>query len=67
MKVLSDYFNPKPSIIVKHFKFNTRVSQSRESVMTYVAALNSLAEFCDYNAKLDEMVRDKLYVVLTMQ
>ena len=27
MKVLSDYFNPKPSTIVQHYKLNTRVRE----------------------------------------
>ena len=60
VKVLSDYFNPKPSTIVQCFRFNTRVRESRESVGSYVAALKSLAEFGDYGAMLDEMVRDRI-------
>ena len=28
VKVLSDYFNPKPSTIVQHYKINTRVRES---------------------------------------
>ena len=60
VKVLSDYFNPKPSTIVQRFKFNTRVRESGESVAIYVAALKSLAEFCDYGVRLDEMVRDRI-------
>ena len=60
VKVLSDYFNPKPSTIVQRYKFNTRVRESGESVASYVAALKSLAEYCDYGPKLDEMVRDRI-------
>ena len=60
VKVLSDYFNPKPSTIVQHFKFNTRVRESGKSVASYVAALKSLAEYCIYGTKLDEMVRDRI-------
>ena len=60
VKVLSDYFNPKPSTIVQRYKFNTHVRESGESVASYVAALKSLAEYCDYGPKLDEMVRDRI-------
>ena len=56
VKVLSNYFNPKPSTIVQHFKFNTHVRESGESVASYVVPLKSLAEYCDYGMKLDEMV-----------
>ena len=28
--------------------------------MSYIAALKSLVEFCDYDMKLDEMVRDRI-------
>ena len=56
VKVLSDYFNPRPSTIVQRYKFNTCVRESGESVASYMAALKSLAEYCDYGPKLDEMV-----------
>ena len=39
VKVLSNYFNPKPSTIVQRFKFNTSVRESGEYVASYVAAL----------------------------
>ena len=58
VKVLSNYFNPKPSTIVQSYKFNTCVRESGESVASYVAALKSLAEYGNYGPNLDEMVRD---------
>ena len=60
VKVLSDYFNPRPSTIVQRYKFNTCVRESGESVASYMAALKSLAEYCDYGPKLDEMVWDRI-------
>ena len=60
VKVLSNYFNPKPSTIVQHLKFNTRVRESGDSVVSYIAALKILVEFCDYDMKLDEMVQDQI-------
>ena len=41
-------------------KFNSHVRESGESVVSYIAALKSLAKFCNYDMKLDEMVRDRI-------
>ena len=60
VKIFSDYFNPKPSTSVHRFKFNTRVRETGESVASFVAALKSLVDYCDYGTKLDEMVRDRI-------
>ena len=58
--VVKNLYDPKPSIIVQRFQFNTRVRASSESIATYVAALRSLAEHCSYGDKLNEMLRDRL-------
>ena len=54
------HFNPKPSPIVKRYEFNTRRQAPDESVNSYVAALRSIAEHCDYGKALSEMLRDRL-------
>ena len=41
---LKKHFNPKPSSIVQHFKFNTRIRKSSESVANYVAELRAIGE-----------------------
>ena len=46
---------PKVSIIVQHFQFNSRT----RSLDDYVAALRRLAEHCWLNDMLEEMLRDK--------
>ena len=46
---------PKQSVIVQRYKFNTRVRLSVESVAAYVAALKSIGEHCSFD-KLEEMV-----------
>ena len=58
--VVKNFYDPKPSIIVQRFQFNTRVRASSESIATFVAALRSLAEHCSYGDKLNEMLRDRL-------
>lgn len=60
VKLVKDYYEPKPSAIVQRFKFNTRSRNSGETIATYVAALRELAEHCSYGDTLSEMLRDRL-------
>lgn len=53
-------FNPKPSLIVKRFEFNTRRQKEGESIPVYVAELRKLAEYCEYGTTLSDMLRDRL-------
>ena len=59
-KLLTDYFDPKTSIIVHRFHFNSRNRVDGESIATYVAALQELALHCEYGDNLPEMLRDHL-------
>ena len=58
--LVKDFHNPKPSVIVQLYKFNSRVQTAEESVATCVAALRQLAEHCNYKDTLQEMLRDRL-------
>ena len=60
VEVVKEHQNPKPAEIVQRFKFNSRARQPGESVSTFVSQLRSLAEFCNYGALLDNMLRDRL-------
>ena len=60
VEVVKEHHNPKPAEIVQRFKFNSRVRQPGESASTFVWQLCSLAEFCNYGASLDNMLRDRL-------
>ena len=60
VKLVKDYFDPKPSEIVQRYHFNTRVRAPTESIAAYIAALRELAEHCNYGATLSEMLRDRL-------
>ena len=60
VKLVGDYYKPKPSVIVQRYKFNTRVRKQGESVAAYVAALRELTEHCSYGTTLQEMLRDRL-------
>ena len=57
---MTAHHEPRPSVIVQRYKFNTRQRLPSESVAEYLAALRKLAEFCSYGESLDEMLRDRL-------
>ena len=56
----TSYDDPKPSVIVQRYKFNTRSRAEGESVATYVAALRDIAQHCEYKDPLQDMLRDRL-------
>ena len=60
VKLLTDYYNPKPSLIVQRFNFNSRSRKPNEPIATYVAALRELALQYDYGDQLQQMLRDRL-------
>ena len=60
VKLLSAHFNLLPSEIVQRFKFHSRVRELGESVATFVSELCSLAEHCNFESTLEDMLH---YVV----
>ena len=54
------HYNPKPSVIIKRFEFNTRVQKEGESVAEFVAALQKITEHCEFGTFLDDLLRDRL-------
>ena len=59
---LNKHYDPKKSISVHRFKFNSRVRKPGESVSTYIAELKKLASLCDFDGEvwLPQMLRDRL-------
>ena len=57
---MKDHYTPALSEIVQRFKFNSRSRRPGESVLTYVAELRSIAEYCNFGATLELMLRDRL-------
>lgn len=45
------YFRPKRNAIFERYKFNSRIQEPGESVDSFVTALYSLAETCEYDNK----------------
>ena len=59
-ETMEQHQNPKPSMIAEHFKFNKRDRKPGESIPNYMAELRKLAEHCEYNYNLKDMLRDRL-------
>ena len=59
-KLVQEHYQPKPSAIVPHFKFNTRVQQPGETISVFLAELRHHSEHCEFGSTLDEMLRDRL-------
>ena len=65
VKVLKEHFNPTPSETVQRSRFHGRFRKPGETVATFVSELRSLAEFCNFGASLDDMLRDRLICGIT--
>ncbi|XP_041475767.1 uncharacterized protein K02A2.6-like [Lytechinus variegatus] len=60
VKLMTDHRDPKPSVIVQRFKFNSRSRRPDESLSTYIAELRRLANECKFDTILEEMLRDRI-------
>jgi len=56
---LKKHFEPKVLVIAERFKFHSRGQAVGESVAQYVAELRRLATHCNFDAYLDEALRDR--------
>ena len=54
------HFNPKPTVTVQRYKFNTRDQAQGEDIATFVSKLRELAEHCDFKDTMDEQLRDRV-------
>ena len=60
VKQLTEHYDPTPSETVQRHKFHSRVRGEGESVATFVSELRSIATFCNFGDRLDEMLRDRI-------
>ncbi|XP_062401725.1 LOW QUALITY PROTEIN: uncharacterized protein K02A2.6-like [Sardina pilchardus] len=60
LKLLTDHYAPKRSIIVERFKFHSKVRDHGLSVAAFVAELRRLSEHCAFGTSLNDMLRDRL-------
>ncbi len=65
VETVKNNFQPKPLPIIKRFEFNTKWQNDGESVVSFVTSLRKIAEYCDYGAVLNDMLRDRKCVAYT--
>ena len=58
---MEQHRNPKPSVVIQRYNFNTRKQQPRESIAGYTAKLHNIAEQSSFGDTLEVMLRD--YIV----
>lgn len=58
----TEYFAPKKNVIYERYKFNVRVQQSGENVNTFITALYTLGEKCEYGDLKDGLIRDRIVI-----
>ena len=63
MEKMKAHREPRPSVIVQCYQFNSCQCATSETVTEYVAALLKLAEHCNFGETLDEMLQDRLVLV----
>ena len=63
-KSFEDHFAKRHNPIFERARFNQRMQQQGETVDSFVTALHSLAEHCDYGLLREQMIRDRLVVGL---
>ena len=52
------------NVIFERAKFNRRRQEKGETVDTFIIALHTLAEHCNFGTLTDEMIRDRIVVGL---
>ena len=60
--IVSTHYDPKPSVIVQRFHFNTRSQGEEESIASFVVDLRRLIEHCDFGSYRNDLIRDRLVV-----
>ena len=60
VELLQKHYDPKPSVIVQCYRFNTHNRLTGETITSYIAELCHLAEHCKLGTALNAMLRDRL-------
>ncbi|GBM99266.1 hypothetical protein AVEN_272121-1 [Araneus ventricosus] len=62
LKKFNDHFVAKKNTIFERSQFNKRAQLDGESVNTFITALYTLSEHCEYGVLHDELIRDRIVV-----
>ena len=60
VKLVNEHLTPPPSVTMQRFKFHSRSQKEGETLSQFVAELRRLSEHCNFEASLDDMLRDRL-------
>ena len=63
-QTLDAYFGVRRNLIIERAKFNRRTQQPGESVDVFIQELYRLAEHCDYGVLREQLIRDRIVVVV---
>ena len=64
IETLENHFEPKSNLITERYKFHKKSQLPTESVAEFIAELRPLATHCEFNATLNDSLRDRLVVGL---
>lgn len=64
-KKFEEHFFPKVNVIFERAQFNRRSQEPGETTDSFITDLYKLVETCDYGAKRDELLRDRIVVGLS--
>ncbi len=59
---LSNYFEPQRNTVYERYVFNTCSQEPHESIDSYVNRLRKLSATCEFDALLNEMIRDRVVI-----
>ncbi|XP_063245210.1 uncharacterized protein LOC134546356 isoform X1 [Bacillus rossius redtenbacheri] len=62
LKLLSDHYSPKPSVIAERQNFHKRVQQDSETISDFVVGLRKSTRYCNFGTFLDLALRDQFLV-----
>ena len=57
VEIVKKHHDPKPSVIVQCYRFDSHNHRSGESVAAYVAEFQHLSEHCEFSTTLNQMLR----------
>ena len=59
-ELVQNHYQPRPSVIMRRFRFNTCVRHQGEGITAFIARFRDLASHCEYGEATAELIRDRL-------
>ncbi|KAJ8893058.1 hypothetical protein PR048_005639 [Dryococelus australis] len=60
LKAFADYCDPVKNIVVKRFKFHSRLPEESESYKSFLTDLKKLIKSCEFKDQADSVMRDRI-------